>query len=306
MGHIRFEFIKETNRETSKNGTAIHRYLLQYAELDDYTPLKADMYVLTNTPILIGGYSKMLRKSITWEPVESHGPRYSLGFFVNVNYSVPETGMAEDDALYPDSATPVRRIVSRRFYGEDETIKIETARNTRIFYSENPFDTSDDEKKQVEGYGNFINPSKEGPQGIDMPFSRFAWEENWTFSRSLMSDPYVLAIPNLKNHTNEYAFRGFKPNEVKLVEWTVDDPIPQTEEELQNARVNMAFRFIVEPTAKIKIGKVEEFTKHGWEYVSPVFREIISEDQKTTTSKIVAVRVQELYDKADFGRLEIE
>jgi len=296
MGHVRFEFISETSRETSESGSATHRFLLQFENPDDYHPLNADFYVLSNTYPMIAGLFPMVRKSITWTPLESLGPRYWLGFFVEVNYGVPEKG----DSVLADRATA--RLVSRRFYGEDEVLKIDLAHRT-IAYGIS--DTSEEEKERIKGYGNTINPSKDGPQGIEMPFTRFAWDEVWSVPRSKMIDEYVLSIPNLKNHTNNNAFRGFQENSVKLVDFTVEDHIPQNWEEFPNAVVEISFKFVVEPWEEIDREGVEKFTKKGWEYVSPVLREIINEDQKTSTFKIIAFRVQQVYEKADFDLLGI-
>lgn len=223
---------------------------------------------------------------------------------MNVNYSVPEkdeNGEEEDPLGDEASSTPVKKLLSRRFYGEDETLKVDTAQSTKEYYAS---DVTPEEQVRIEGYGDQINPGKEGPEGIEIPFSRFAWDENWSFPRSKMNDAYISSIPDLKNHTNKKSFRGFKPNEVKIADWTVDDPIPQNEDERKNAKVSMSFKFVVEPSAKLTIGGIE-IDKQGWEYVSPVFREIISEDQTTATQQVIAVRVQQIYEMADFGRLGI-
>ena len=307
MAEIRFELVTETNRETSKTGSAVQRYLLQYADPGQHDALQRDLFVLTRTPTIIGGLKAMIRKSLTWEPLITHGPKFFAGWFVNVNYSVPEKDENgdEEDPLQPDeaTATPIKRLLSRRFYGEDMTIKIDTARKTEYKHST---DASHDERIQAEGYGDMVRPTKEGPEGFEIPISNFAWEENWSFPYKLMSDAYIQSIPDLKHHTNKDKFRGFKPHEVMLADYVVDDPnIPVTAEEKRLATVTITFKFVVDPEAKVQLKGIPEFTKKGWHLITPIFREKISEDQTKTSFEIISAQHQQIHDQVDFSRLKI-
>lgn len=306
MGAIRFEFIGETSRETGKNGTATHRYLLQYEDVADFGPRSAEIYVLTHTGTVLNGVRPMIRKTLSWEEFTCCGPRWFLGFFVNVNFGVPEKDEngEEEDPLEAEEAgaTPVKRLVSRKFYGEDMSIRIDTARSTERYWAPG---VSSEERQRIEGYGDLIRPGKEGPEGIEITISNFVWEENWTFPRSAMTDSYVRSIPDIKNHVNNAAFRGFRKSEVKLTDFSVDDQVPAGEEEQRTAAVTIAFKFVVDPEDKVKIGNVPEFVKKGWHLVTPLFREIVSEDQKSTRLEIVAAQQQPLLTEVDFGRLRI-
>lgn len=101
-----------------------------------------------------------------------------------------------------------------------------------------PSSATNEEKFRVNGYDNMIQPSKEGPEGDEIPIINFACEERWSFPYKLMSDSYILSIPDLKYHTNQEKFRGFKSDEVWLADDNVDDSnIPQTAEEKRLANV---------------------------------------------------------------------
>lgn len=149
-------------------------------------------------------------------------------------------------------------------------------------------------------YNGAIGVDNDGNiNGVDITVPTLNFTETHILNHSKVNTRYKQKVAYLTGKVNNSRFRGFDAGEVLFLGATgsrtgteKDDPWEVT------------FRFAVsENSLNLNVGGIIVPKKRGWDYMWVRYADTLANDKKSVVKKPVAVYIEQVYEKEDFGKL---
>jgi len=145
-------------------------------------------------------------------------------------------------------------------------------------------------------FQNGINVTSQGIEGVEITIPQFTFRETHYFASDDVDAAYRTTLMNLTGTVNDANFRGFSRGEVLF--------LGATGSRNNDGIWELTYSFAVSRNVtNISVGNINGIDKEGWHYLWTYEEQQVNADRLIT--RTVAVKVERVYEYADFGQLDI-